>query len=361
MPPESKPDARSNKRYPAQLVVRYKFSGQQDFITRYSRNVSTNGIFIATNKPPPMGTELQFEIQSQDGSALLKGKGTVKWIREPGTDKSQVSGVGVEISELAPEHRTTLDAMVTQAAAAPAPPRPPPPAKSPTPPPAAAPARSPTPPPVATTEKPAPPPAAAQAAPEPPPAPAETPKAPPSPLTALGSSAMNDGAMPLGGLKNIRFLAAGAAALFVVGAGAGWLARGLIAPGTSRPPAAEVSAARAAPAPGPAPSAVTAPEKPAAATTGGAPGALGAQPAEPAPSTASATPPAKEAPGGTGTATGAPVGETSAPSPSNAASGEKPAVVPAAAKVETKGAAAPASPAEDAPKEPPAAKAPSDG
>ena len=52
------------------------------FIERYSVDVSHGGIFIRTKDPLAVGTQLRFEFQLQDASPLISGEGTVVWTRE---------------------------------------------------------------------------------------------------------------------------------------------------------------------------------------------------------------------------------------------------------------------------------------
>ena len=63
---------------PVTLKIKFKSTSLEEFIERYSVDVSKGGIFIRTPKPLSVGTALKFEFQLQDGSPLLSGAGTVR-------------------------------------------------------------------------------------------------------------------------------------------------------------------------------------------------------------------------------------------------------------------------------------------
>src|SRR5256885_656945 len=69
-------------RTPVTLKIKFKSSNLDQFIERYSVDVSRGGIFIRTKEPLAVGTQLKFEFQLQDASSLISGEGTVVWIRE---------------------------------------------------------------------------------------------------------------------------------------------------------------------------------------------------------------------------------------------------------------------------------------
>ena len=73
---------RRDMRTPITLKIKFKSSNLDQFIERYSVDVSRGGIFIRTKEPLAVGTQLKFEFQLQDACSLIAGEGTVVWIRE---------------------------------------------------------------------------------------------------------------------------------------------------------------------------------------------------------------------------------------------------------------------------------------
>jgi uncharacterized protein (TIGR02266 family) len=100
---------------PVTLKIKFKSASLQQFIERYSVDVSKGGIFIRTPKPLAVGTALKFEFQLQDGSQLITGNGTVVWIREADPDKAGVApGMGVRFDLLPPESQKVLEQVLAQ-------------------------------------------------------------------------------------------------------------------------------------------------------------------------------------------------------------------------------------------------------
>jgi uncharacterized protein (TIGR02266 family) len=101
---------RKEKRTPVTLKIKFKSATLDQFIERYSVDVSHGGIFIRTKDPLAVGTQLRFEFQLQDSSPLISGDGTVVWTRE--FDPSRVGvapGMGVRFDRLAPESQPVLE------------------------------------------------------------------------------------------------------------------------------------------------------------------------------------------------------------------------------------------------------------
>lgn len=109
------PDTRRDMRTPITLKIKFKSSNLDQFIERYSVDVSRGGIFIRTKEPLPVGTQLRFEFQLQDASALIAGDGTVVWIREHDPARQGVApGMGVRFDKLAAESQKVLDRILAE-------------------------------------------------------------------------------------------------------------------------------------------------------------------------------------------------------------------------------------------------------
>src|ERR1051326_1892373 len=92
---------RKEKRTPVTLKIKFKSATLDQFIERYSVDVSQGGIFIRTKEPLQVGTQLRFEFQLQDATSLISGEGTVAWIREHDPARTGVApGMGVRFDKL---------------------------------------------------------------------------------------------------------------------------------------------------------------------------------------------------------------------------------------------------------------------
>ncbi|MBI4512007.1 MAG: TIGR02266 family protein [Deltaproteobacteria bacterium] len=111
----SDPNTRKEKRTPVTLKIKFKSATLDQFIERYSVDVSHGGIFIRTKDPLAVGTQLRFEFQLQDSTPLISGEGTVVWTREHDPTRIGVApGMGVRFDKLAPESQAVLDKILAQ-------------------------------------------------------------------------------------------------------------------------------------------------------------------------------------------------------------------------------------------------------
>ncbi|MEO6950694.1 MAG: TIGR02266 family protein [Polyangia bacterium] len=102
-------------RQPITLKIKFKSASLDQFIERYSVDVSKGGIFIRTKEPLAIGTQLKFEFQLQDSSSLISGEGTVVWTREHDPARAGVApGMGVRFDKLATASGTVLDTILVE-------------------------------------------------------------------------------------------------------------------------------------------------------------------------------------------------------------------------------------------------------
>lgn len=108
-------NSRRDMRTPITLKIKFKSASLDQFIERYSVDVSRGGIFIRTKEPLAVGTQLKFEFQLQDASSLIAGEGTVVWIREHDPNRSGVApGMGVKFDKLQPQSQQVLDKILAE-------------------------------------------------------------------------------------------------------------------------------------------------------------------------------------------------------------------------------------------------------
>jgi uncharacterized protein (TIGR02266 family) len=112
---------RHQKRAPVTLKIKFKSSTLEQFVERYSVDISQGGIFIRTKSPLEVGTPLRFEFQLKDASPLITGEGTVVWTREHDPQRSGLApGMGVRFDRLPSESQQILNRILEQKKSRPA-------------------------------------------------------------------------------------------------------------------------------------------------------------------------------------------------------------------------------------------------
>jgi uncharacterized protein (TIGR02266 family) len=102
-------DARKDKRTLLSLKIRYKSATLEDFIERYSSDISRGGVFIKAKKPLAVGTLLKFEFMLQDASSLIHGVGRVVWRREEADASPQdPPGMGIKFIKMDADSRAVV-------------------------------------------------------------------------------------------------------------------------------------------------------------------------------------------------------------------------------------------------------------
>ncbi|MGB0678982.1 MAG: TIGR02266 family protein [Polyangiales bacterium] len=107
-------ETRQYKRALVSLKVRFRSATVDDFIERYSIDISRGGLFIQSKNPMPIGTLLKFEFQLQDESRLIHGVGRVAWLRpasEP-EDPDNPPGMGIKFIKMDPSSRALVNSIV---------------------------------------------------------------------------------------------------------------------------------------------------------------------------------------------------------------------------------------------------------
>ncbi|HEY2744942.1 MAG TPA: PEGA domain-containing protein [Polyangia bacterium] len=82
------------------------------FITRYSRHLAGDRIFIFSKAPQPVGTHVRFNLQLTSGEVLLQGRGTVKRVQDDGGDARHPPGMEVQFKPLDERSATLVDFMM---------------------------------------------------------------------------------------------------------------------------------------------------------------------------------------------------------------------------------------------------------
>lgn len=78
------------------------------FVTEYSSNISTTGMFIVSESPQAPGTTFTFEFSVADDWKLIRGKAQVVWTRYRDEAEERPAGMGVRFIELDPQSRRLI-------------------------------------------------------------------------------------------------------------------------------------------------------------------------------------------------------------------------------------------------------------
>ncbi len=110
MTAKSKPtkDRRRSSREDLRIPVDY--SAVDAFFSEFTTNVNEGGMFIATETPSPLGTEVRLEFRLPGLERPVNVAGRVAWVSD-GKGESPV-GMGIEFHEIAPQVRSTINDLV---------------------------------------------------------------------------------------------------------------------------------------------------------------------------------------------------------------------------------------------------------
>jgi len=84
-------------------------ASESNFYTGFSTNLSDGGIFIATPKALPIGTEVDVSFQLP-GSAVIHAHGVVRWVGE--VTGTMTPGMGVQFTRLEEKDREAIHAFI---------------------------------------------------------------------------------------------------------------------------------------------------------------------------------------------------------------------------------------------------------
>jgi uncharacterized protein (TIGR02266 family) len=106
-------DQRSDRRAPVMLRIKLRYPDVGTFVGKFATNISRGGMFIASRNPKPIGSDIKFELQLADGSAVVAGDGVVRWVREFDPDNPrEPHGMGIEFTKLSDASKTAVDMII---------------------------------------------------------------------------------------------------------------------------------------------------------------------------------------------------------------------------------------------------------
>lgn len=110
MTADDQSDRREHARFDTRLEVDYR-SGE-NFLFSYIQNISEMGIFIRSDAPLPVGTEIDVRFQPE-GEAPVQLRGQVVWVNPVKIGGDNLNpGMGVRFLDLTPELRERLVSLV---------------------------------------------------------------------------------------------------------------------------------------------------------------------------------------------------------------------------------------------------------
>lgn len=88
---------RRNARVPVRLEVEY--SSLDAFLSDYAINMSRGGLFLASQRPAPVGTPVMLRFVLPDQTIPVEITGEVKWVNPEGVGQL-IPGMGIEFRDL---------------------------------------------------------------------------------------------------------------------------------------------------------------------------------------------------------------------------------------------------------------------
>ncbi len=95
-------ERRESPRY--EMVLRIRYETQEAFQDAVIHNLSTGGLYLATQTPFNVGHEFQIEVGLPGKDEWIKGTCTVVWVNEIDT-LSYPKGMGVMFLEMPPKYK----------------------------------------------------------------------------------------------------------------------------------------------------------------------------------------------------------------------------------------------------------------
>ena len=101
----------------AELIVRVDYSTVDELFSEFTRDINEGGLFIETEKPRPVGTEVALEFNLPGSDEVIATTGMV--VRVTGPEEGGVPGMGIEFDHLTPEDRTHINGLIRTLRSAP--------------------------------------------------------------------------------------------------------------------------------------------------------------------------------------------------------------------------------------------------
>jgi uncharacterized protein (TIGR02266 family) len=104
-------DKRKHLRAPLQLLIQHRFSSMDDFVTKWSSDISMGGLFLRTEDPREEGAMVYLQFALDNGDKLIEGLGRV--VRSQPPQDGRVSGMGIEFVNFDDDSLALIEDLVT--------------------------------------------------------------------------------------------------------------------------------------------------------------------------------------------------------------------------------------------------------
>ncbi len=104
---------KEKRRFPrAEYVFRVDYSTPSALFNEFAENISEGGLFIKTEKPLEVGTEITIEFLLPLLEEPIRVRGRVEWHTNMAGVKKAVSGMGVSFQGLSKEDKEKINRIV---------------------------------------------------------------------------------------------------------------------------------------------------------------------------------------------------------------------------------------------------------
>jgi len=94
----------------AELIVRVDYSTIDEIFSEFTRDINEGGLFIETENPRPIGTEVSMLFNLPGSADSIRTVGTV--VRTTAGDETSPPGMGIEFDDLSREASSLIDEIV---------------------------------------------------------------------------------------------------------------------------------------------------------------------------------------------------------------------------------------------------------
>lgn len=99
---------RKDSRFDVTIKVDYSTKGM--FVSNYVTNLSKGGVFIQTDDPLPIQSQINLTFTLPDFNVKIEAKGKVTWTYDIKRGTSTiVPGMGIKFTELADQHKALIE------------------------------------------------------------------------------------------------------------------------------------------------------------------------------------------------------------------------------------------------------------
>lgn len=108
-----KKDDRKNQRIPVPLLVDYK-SPNGNYLFDFCKDLGTGGVFIETDKPMEVESEVSLTFTIPDSKETLEAKGKVLWVQSKDSGQDISPGMGIQFKEFTQEQRRIMEDFISR-------------------------------------------------------------------------------------------------------------------------------------------------------------------------------------------------------------------------------------------------------